>query len=102
MIHLLLGRAPAQYSRGALCADRQYRPTLSAGDVGIGINSDAIVACAPGSGATWEDITAGLLCTELPWPRRGVSVFGHRHQWRDSAGQCRLDGSVRVLGGAGI
>lgn len=76
MVHLLLGM-PARHIREA-----PYVPTvnpvpmLTAAEVGLALNPQAMVAIAPGVGSyVGGDITAGLLCTDLPRHHDDVFLF---------------------------
>ena len=76
MTHLLLGINP-EYIRL-----HPYTPTLldaksfSARDLGINSNPNAPVYCSPGVGSyVGGDITAGLLCTEIPRSGEGTYLF---------------------------
>jgi uncharacterized 2Fe-2S/4Fe-4S cluster protein (DUF4445 family) len=51
-------------------------PNLLASEVGLRINFQAVVACAPGVGSyVGGDITSGLLCTDVPFNNEEVFLF---------------------------
>ncbi len=66
MIHLMLGLPPAHIREAPYVPTVNSVPMLTAAEIGLSINPQAVVACAPGVGSyVGGDITAGLLCTEL-------------------------------------
>ncbi len=76
MIHLLLGLPPRYIREAPYVPTVNSVPELRAHDVGLNIDPQAIVACAPGVGSyVGGDITSGLLCTELPTNNRDVFLF---------------------------
>ncbi len=76
MIHLLLGLPPRYIRESPYVPTVNTVPELRAGDVGLKINPEAIVACAPGVGSyVGGDITSGLLCTDLPRNNQDVFLF---------------------------
>ena len=76
MIHLLLGLPPRYIREAPYVPTVNSVPELRAHDVGLHIDPQAIVACAPGVGSyVGGDITSGLLCTELPTNNRDVFLF---------------------------
>jgi uncharacterized 2Fe-2S/4Fe-4S cluster protein (DUF4445 family) len=76
MIHLLLGLPPRYIRETPYVPTVNPVPTLTAAEVGLAINPQAIVQCAPGVGSyVGGDITAGILCTELPRNRDEVFLF---------------------------
>ncbi len=76
MTHLLLNRDP-QYIRQELYVPALNKTTLAASrDLGLTINPEAKVICAPAVGSyVGGDITAGLLCTPLLRNSERVSLF---------------------------
>ena len=76
MTHLLLGLPPRYIREAPYVPTVNFVPELRAQAVGLDIDSEAIVACAPGVGSyVGGDITAGLLCTDLPTNNRDVFLF---------------------------
>lgn len=76
MIHLLLGLPPRYIREAPYVPTVNSVPELRAHDVGLNIDPQAIVACAPGVGSyVGGDITSGLLCTDLPTNNHDVFLF---------------------------
>jgi uncharacterized 2Fe-2S/4Fe-4S cluster protein (DUF4445 family) len=76
MTHLLLGLPPRYIREAPYVPTVNFVPELRAHDIGLNIDPQAIVACAPGVGSyVGGDITSGLLCTELPINNRDVFLF---------------------------
>ncbi|MHB0912345.1 MAG: ASKHA domain-containing protein [Armatimonadota bacterium] len=76
MVHLLLGLPPKYIREAPYVPTVNPVPTLSAGDVGLAINPQALVAFSPGVGSyVGGDVTAGLLCTELIENKEEVFLF---------------------------
>ena len=76
MIHLLLALEPRYIREAPYVPTVNTVPTLPASDVGLKINPKAVVSCAPGVGSyVGGDITAGLLCTDLPNNHEEVFMF---------------------------
>lgn len=76
MIHLLLGLPPRYIRESPYVPTVNFVPELRAHEVGLNIDLQAIVACAPGVGSyVGGDITSGLLCTELPTNSQDVFLF---------------------------
>jgi len=76
MTHLLLGLPPRYIREAPYVPTVNFVPELRAHDVGLIIDPQAIVACAPGVGSyVGGDITSGLLCTDLPTNNRDVFLF---------------------------
>ncbi|MHB0999147.1 MAG: ASKHA domain-containing protein [Armatimonadota bacterium] len=76
MIHLLLGLSARYIRESPYVPTVNPIPMLSAQDVGIAINPQAIVGFAPGVGSyVGGDITSGLLCTEIPINNEDVFLF---------------------------
>ena len=76
MIHLLLALPPRYIREAPYVPAVNAVPTLTASEVGLMINSQAMVVCAPGVGSyVGGDITAGLLCTDLPTNSDEVYLF---------------------------
>jgi uncharacterized 2Fe-2S/4Fe-4S cluster protein (DUF4445 family) len=76
MVHLLLGLPPRHIRETPYVPTVNTVPTLTAADIGLTINPQAIVACAPGVGSyVGGDITAGLLCTEMLTNHDDVFLF---------------------------
>jgi uncharacterized 2Fe-2S/4Fe-4S cluster protein (DUF4445 family) len=76
MIHLFLGLPPRHIREAPYVPTVNTVPTLTAADAGLAINPGALVMCAPGVGSyVGGDITAGVLCTELPWNHDEVFLF---------------------------
>ena len=76
MTHLLLGLPPRYIREAPYVPTVNFVPELRAQVVGLNIDPEAIVACAPGVGSyVGGDITAGLLCTDLPVNNRDVFLF---------------------------
>lgn len=76
MIHLLLALPPRYIRETPYVPTVNTVPNLTAAEVGLHINPQAVVACAPGVGSyVGGDITAGLLCTELMTNHDEVFLF---------------------------
>jgi uncharacterized 2Fe-2S/4Fe-4S cluster protein (DUF4445 family) len=76
MIHLLLGLPPGYIREAPYVPTVNFVPELRAQEVGLKIDPQALVACAPGVGSyVGGDITAGLLCTDLPTNNQDVFLF---------------------------
>ncbi len=76
MTHLLLGLPPRYIREAPYVPTVNFVPDLRAQEVGLNIDPQAIVACAPGVGSyVGGDITSGLLCTELPTNQQDVFLF---------------------------
>ena len=76
MTHLLLGLPPRYIREAPYVPTVNFVPELRAQDVGLNIDPQAIVACAPGVGSyVGGDITSGLLCTDLSTNRDDVFLF---------------------------
>ena len=76
MMHLLLGLPPRYIRESPYVPTVNSLPDFRASEVGLNIHPGAIVACAPGVGSyVGGDITAGLLCTELPTNNQDVFLF---------------------------
>jgi uncharacterized 2Fe-2S/4Fe-4S cluster protein (DUF4445 family) len=76
MTHLLLGLPPRYIREAPYVPTVNFVPELRAQAVGLNIDPEAIVACAPGVGSyVGGDITAGLLCTDLSTNNRDVFLF---------------------------
>lgn len=76
MIHLLLGLPPRYIRETPYVPTVNTVPHLTAAEVGLQVNPQALVACAPNVGSyVGGDITAGLLCTPLPVTHDEVFLF---------------------------
>jgi uncharacterized 2Fe-2S/4Fe-4S cluster protein (DUF4445 family) len=76
MIHLVLGLPPRYIRETPYVPTATVVPALLADDVGLEIDPRAVVECAPGVGSyVGGDITAGLLCTDLPTNKAEVFLF---------------------------
>jgi uncharacterized 2Fe-2S/4Fe-4S cluster protein (DUF4445 family) len=76
MTHLLLGLPPEQIRLEPYTPTVLQLPILSAGEVGLGICTDAPVELAPCVGSyVGGDITAGLLCTNIATETHAVNLF---------------------------
>jgi uncharacterized 2Fe-2S/4Fe-4S cluster protein (DUF4445 family) len=76
MTHLLLGLPPRYIREAPYVPTVNFVPELRAEDVGLNIDPQAIVACAPGVGSyVGGDITSGLLCTDLSTNNQDVFLF---------------------------
>ena len=76
MIHLLLALPPRYIRESPYVPTVNAVPTLTAPEVGLMINPQAMVSCAPGVGSyVGGDITAGLLCTDIPINSDEVFLF---------------------------
>jgi len=76
MIHLLLGLPPRYIRESPYVPTVNSVPELRAQDVGLNIDPQAIIACAPGVGSyVGGDITSGLLCTDLSTNQADVFLF---------------------------
>ncbi len=66
MTHLLLGIDPASIRREPYIPVAQWVPIVSADEIGLNVNSDAVVYCLPAVGGyVGGDITAGVLATGM-------------------------------------
>jgi uncharacterized 2Fe-2S/4Fe-4S cluster protein (DUF4445 family) len=66
MIHLLLGIAASSIRLSPFITAVNHPPLLTAKEVGLGANPDAVVDCLPGVASyVGADITAGVLSSEL-------------------------------------
>ena len=66
MIHLLLGLSPQHIREAPYVPTVNPVPVLTAKEVGLALDPEAVVECAPGVGSyVGGDITAGLLCTDF-------------------------------------
>jgi uncharacterized 2Fe-2S/4Fe-4S cluster protein (DUF4445 family) len=76
MTHLLLGLPPRYIREAPYVPTVNFVPELRAHEVGLEIDPQAIVACAPGVGSyVGGDIASGLLCTELSTNQQDVFLF---------------------------
>lgn len=76
MIHLLLGLEPRYIRETPYVPTVSAVPSLTGEESGLAIHPCAVVECAPGVGSyVGGDITAGLLCTDLPTNSEEVSLF---------------------------
>ncbi len=76
MTHLLLGLPPRHIRESPYVPTVTVVPEFRARDVGLNIDPEAIVACAPSVGSyVGGDITSGLLCTDLTVNRDDVFLF---------------------------
>ena len=76
MTHLLLGIPPEHIRLDPYTPTVLSLPFLGAGEVGLITNPDAWVYLSPAVGSyVGGDITAGLLCTDLPTATDHVSLF---------------------------
>lgn len=76
MIHLLLGLNPDSIRREPYTPTVNRPPLLRSEEVGLKINSEAVVMIAPGVGSyVGGDITAGLLMTDLTESGEDVALF---------------------------
>jgi uncharacterized 2Fe-2S/4Fe-4S cluster protein (DUF4445 family) len=76
MIHLLLGLPPKYIRESPYVPTVNPAPPLDATAVGLEINPEAVVECAPGVGSyVGGDITAGLLATDLISNHDDVFLF---------------------------
>jgi uncharacterized 2Fe-2S/4Fe-4S cluster protein (DUF4445 family) len=76
MTHLLLGLPPRYIREAPYVPTVNSVPELRAQDVGLNIDPQAIVVCAPGVGSyVGGDITSGLLCTDLSTNAHDVFLF---------------------------
>lgn len=76
MIHLMLGLNPEYIRLAPYTPTLSDAPFLSAGDVGLEINSESWVGFSPCVGSyVGGDITAGVLCTDLAADTEEVSLF---------------------------
>jgi uncharacterized 2Fe-2S/4Fe-4S cluster protein (DUF4445 family) len=76
MIHLLLGLPPRYIREAPYVPTVNFVPELRAQEIGLKIDPQALVACAPGVGSyVGGDITSGLLCTDLPINSQDVFLF---------------------------
>jgi uncharacterized 2Fe-2S/4Fe-4S cluster protein (DUF4445 family) len=76
MTHLLLGLPPRYIRESPYVPTVNAVPEFRAQEVGLNIDPQALVACAPGVGSyVGGDITSGLLCTQLPSNGQDVFLF---------------------------
>lgn len=76
MIHLLLGLSPQHIREAPYVPTVNPVPVLTAQEVGLAIDPEAVVECAPGVGSyVGGDITAGLLCTDLAVNHDEIHLF---------------------------
>ena len=76
MIHLLLALPPRYIRESPYVPTVNAVPAFVARDIGLDIDPEAIVQCAPGVGSyVGGDITAGLLCTDIPTNRDNIYLF---------------------------
>lgn len=76
MTHLLLGLNPEYIRLEPYTPTVLEVPDLSAGDVGLAINPQAVVRISPAIGSyVGGDITAGLLCSEFAGGSEDVCLF---------------------------
>jgi uncharacterized 2Fe-2S/4Fe-4S cluster protein (DUF4445 family) len=76
MTHLLLGLPPRYIRESPYVPTVNAAPEFRAGEVGLKIDPQALVVCAPGVGSyVGGDITSGLLCAELPRNQHDVFLF---------------------------
>jgi uncharacterized 2Fe-2S/4Fe-4S cluster protein (DUF4445 family) len=75
-IHLLLGLSPQHIRKTPYVPTVNPVRVLTAQEVGLAIDPEAVVECAPGVGSyVGGDITAGLLCTDFAVNRDEVHLF---------------------------
>ncbi len=76
MTHLLLGLPPRYIREAPYVPTVNFVPELRANEVGLEIDPEAVIGCAPGVGSyVGGDITSGLLCTDLPTTKQDVFLF---------------------------
>lgn len=76
MTHLLLGLPPRYIRESPYVPTVNVVPEFRARDVGLNIDPEAVVACAPSVGSyVGGDITSGLLCTDLSINHDDVFLF---------------------------
>ncbi len=76
MIHLLMDIDPAYIRKEPYIPAMSSVPLVSAGDLGLKLNSKAIVRISPLVGSyVGGDITAGLLCTPVLKNKEKISLF---------------------------
>ncbi|MFQ3550354.1 MAG: ASKHA domain-containing protein [Armatimonadota bacterium] len=76
MIHLLLALIPKYIRETPYVPTVNNVPVLNASDVGLIINPQAVINFSPGVGSyVGGDITAGLLCTNIPKQNDEVALF---------------------------
>lgn len=76
MIHLLLGLSPQHIREAPYVPTVNPVPVLTAREVGLAIDPEAVVECAPGVGSyVGGDITAGLLCTDFAVNHDEIHLF---------------------------
>ncbi len=76
MIHLLLGLPPRHIREAPYVPTVNAVPALTAGEIGLAVTPQVLVTCAPGVGSyVGGDITAGVLCTEIPSNHDDVFLF---------------------------
>ncbi len=76
MTHLLLGLPPENIRLEPYTPTVLQPPPLTAGEIGLGICTDAPVELAPCVGSyVGGDITAGLLCTDMASESHAISLY---------------------------
>jgi uncharacterized 2Fe-2S/4Fe-4S cluster protein (DUF4445 family) len=76
MIHLLLALPPRFIRESPYVPTVNPVPTLSGAESGLALHPEAVVEIAPGVGSyVGGDITAGLLCTEIPGNGEDLFLF---------------------------
>jgi uncharacterized 2Fe-2S/4Fe-4S cluster protein (DUF4445 family) len=76
MIHLLLALPPRYIRESPYVPTVNPVPTLTGAESGLATHPDAVVEIAPGVGSyVGGDITAGLLCTDIPGNRDDLFLF---------------------------
>lgn len=76
MIHLFLSLPPRHIREAPYVPTVTTVPALTASEIGLHISPQAAVAFAPAVGSyVGGDITAGLLCTDIPTDSDGVFLF---------------------------
>ncbi|HZD31512.1 MAG TPA: ASKHA domain-containing protein [Candidatus Angelobacter sp.] len=76
MTHLFLGLPPRYIRESPYVPTVNSVPEFRAREVGLNIDPEGLIVCAPGVGSyVGGDITSGLLCTELPYNEHDVFLF---------------------------
>jgi len=76
MVHLLLGLNPDFIRLEPYTPTIMHTDNYKAGEIGININPEAFVYFSPAVGSyVGGDITAGLLCTNIPKDKEKVNMF---------------------------
>ena len=76
MVHMFLALAPRYIREAPYVPTINAVPSLTAGEIGLVISSQAAVAFAPAVGSyVGGDITVGLLCTDIPTNADDVYLF---------------------------